>query len=149
VGLPRGCCNPTKQNILPISLFVCFLVVLGLELRVYTLSHSTSPFCDGFFRDRVSRTRTRSSRVARIIGSGRLLLQFFKLLASFSNSILSFYGTPNMNWFDIIKTESLFFLSHIVNCKVLILRKPTPPSFFPASPGGKVPLAIILMASPP
>jgi hypothetical protein len=34
-----------------------FFSVLGLELRVYTLSHSTSPiFCDGFFRDRVSWT---------------------------------------------------------------------------------------------
>jgi hypothetical protein len=31
----------------------CF-AELGLELRAYTLSHSTSPFCDGFFRDRVS-----------------------------------------------------------------------------------------------
>jgi hypothetical protein len=35
----------------------CFFVVLGLELRAYTLSHSTSPFlCDVFFRDRVSQT---------------------------------------------------------------------------------------------
>jgi hypothetical protein len=35
-----------------------FLVVLGLELRAYTLSHSTSPFffCDEFFWDRVSWT---------------------------------------------------------------------------------------------
>jgi hypothetical protein len=36
--------------------FFFFFAVLGLELRAYTLSHSTSPFCDGYFRDRVSRT---------------------------------------------------------------------------------------------
>jgi hypothetical protein len=29
--------------------FFFFLVVLGFELRAYTLSHSTSPFCDGLF----------------------------------------------------------------------------------------------------
>jgi hypothetical protein len=33
-----------------------FFEVLDLELRAYTLSHSTSPFMMGFFRDRVSRT---------------------------------------------------------------------------------------------
>jgi hypothetical protein len=33
-----------------------FFGVLGLELRDFTLSHSTSPFCDEYFRDRVSRT---------------------------------------------------------------------------------------------
>jgi hypothetical protein len=27
----------------------CFFAVLGFELRAFTLSHSTSPFCDGFF----------------------------------------------------------------------------------------------------
>jgi hypothetical protein len=32
-----------------------FFVVLGLELRAYTLSHSTSPFCDGFFQYWVTR----------------------------------------------------------------------------------------------
>jgi hypothetical protein len=32
-------------------------LVLGLELRAYTLSHSSSPFyCDGFFQERISRT---------------------------------------------------------------------------------------------
>jgi hypothetical protein len=35
--------------------FLAF-VVLGLEFRAYTSSHSTSPFCEGFSRDRVSRT---------------------------------------------------------------------------------------------
>jgi hypothetical protein len=35
---------------------VCVCVLLGLELRAFTLSHSTSPLCDGYFRDRVSRT---------------------------------------------------------------------------------------------
>jgi hypothetical protein len=31
--------------------YIYIFVVLGFELRVYTLSHSTSPFfvCDGFF----------------------------------------------------------------------------------------------------
>jgi hypothetical protein len=33
-----------------------FFVVLEFELRTYTLSHSTSPFCNFFFQDRVSRT---------------------------------------------------------------------------------------------
>jgi hypothetical protein len=33
-----------------------FIAVLGLELRAFTLSHSTRPFCDGYFQDRVSRT---------------------------------------------------------------------------------------------
>jgi hypothetical protein len=38
------------------TLFSVF-VVLGLELRDFTLSHSTSPiFVMGFFSDRVSRT---------------------------------------------------------------------------------------------
>jgi hypothetical protein len=36
----------------PRSLFL----VLGFELKVYTLSHSTSLLYVGFFRDRVSRT---------------------------------------------------------------------------------------------
>jgi hypothetical protein len=38
--------------------WVClFVAILGLELRAYTLSHSTSPFfCYGFFWDRVFRT---------------------------------------------------------------------------------------------
>jgi hypothetical protein len=31
--------------------FVCLFVfaVLGLELRAFTMSHSISPFCEGFF----------------------------------------------------------------------------------------------------
>jgi hypothetical protein len=39
-------------------LFVCFVLfaVLELELRAFTLSHSTSPFCDSYFQDRVSQT---------------------------------------------------------------------------------------------
>jgi hypothetical protein len=31
-------------------------VILGLELRAFTLSHSASSFCDGYFQDRVLRT---------------------------------------------------------------------------------------------
>jgi hypothetical protein len=30
-----------------------FFVVLGLELRAFTLNYSTSPFCEGFLQDRV------------------------------------------------------------------------------------------------
>jgi hypothetical protein len=31
-----------------------YFAVLGLELKAYTSTHSTSPFCDGFFQDRAS-----------------------------------------------------------------------------------------------
>jgi hypothetical protein len=40
--------------VFPLELF--FFVVIGLELRAYTLSYSASPFSWGFFRDRVSWT---------------------------------------------------------------------------------------------
>jgi ABC-type Fe3+ transport system permease subunit len=43
-------------GILVISFSFPFFVVLGLEFRAFTLSHSTSPFCDGYFWDRVSWT---------------------------------------------------------------------------------------------
>jgi hypothetical protein len=36
--------------------FFFFFVLLGLELRAFTLSHTTSPFYDGYFGDRVSQT---------------------------------------------------------------------------------------------
>jgi hypothetical protein len=43
-----------------LSFFLFFFVVLRLELRAYTLSHSSSPFfCVVFFRDRVSGTACR------------------------------------------------------------------------------------------
>jgi hypothetical protein len=35
---------------------IVFLVILRLELRAYTLSHSTRPFCEGFYWDKFSRT---------------------------------------------------------------------------------------------
>jgi hypothetical protein len=39
-----------------VVLIFFFFSELGLEIRAYTLSHSTSPFfCDEYFRDRVSR----------------------------------------------------------------------------------------------
>jgi hypothetical protein len=39
------------------SVFLVVVLVLGLELRAFTLSHSTSPiFCDRVFRDKGSRT---------------------------------------------------------------------------------------------
>jgi hypothetical protein len=34
--------------------YYSFFAVVGLELRAYTLSHSTSPFCVRYFQDRVS-----------------------------------------------------------------------------------------------
>jgi hypothetical protein len=43
-----------KKGLITITIILNF-VILGLELRAYTLSH-TSPFCDGYFRDRVSQT---------------------------------------------------------------------------------------------
>jgi hypothetical protein len=65
----------------PQTLFFFFFEVLGLELRAYTLSHSTNPFFFvlGVFRDRVLRTiclgwlqtvvlLISASKVARIIG---------------------------------------------------------------------------------
>jgi hypothetical protein len=74
--------SPTPPHRLKSFLFLkkFFLrVVLGLELRAFTLSHSTSPFCVRYFQDRVSWTiclgwlQTSillmvSSWVARIIG---------------------------------------------------------------------------------
>jgi hypothetical protein len=33
--------------------FFFFFVVLGLELKAYTLSDSTSPLCEGLFQDNV------------------------------------------------------------------------------------------------
>jgi hypothetical protein len=36
--------------------FFFFFAVLGLELKTYTLSHSTRPFFNGCFRDRISQT---------------------------------------------------------------------------------------------
>jgi hypothetical protein len=49
-----------KSLNLRIFVFVLFyfvFAVLGLELRAYTSSHSTSPFmCDRLFQDRVSGT---------------------------------------------------------------------------------------------
>jgi hypothetical protein len=56
-GLHCHCTALTKRKddcIVPTSfLFVCVSVVMGFELRAYTVSHSTSPFCD-FFLNRVS-----------------------------------------------------------------------------------------------
>jgi hypothetical protein len=40
-----------KHSILLVQVFfLCVCVLLGFDLRAYTLSHSISPiFCDGFF----------------------------------------------------------------------------------------------------
>jgi hypothetical protein len=58
IFIPQTMLNPRPHSHLEFSLvsiiFFFFLVVLGFELRAYTLSHSTSPFlCERFFRDRV------------------------------------------------------------------------------------------------
>jgi hypothetical protein len=34
-------------------LFLFFFSVLGCKFRAFTLSHSTSTFCDGYFQDTV------------------------------------------------------------------------------------------------
>jgi hypothetical protein len=74
--------------------FFFFWVVLGLELKAYTLSHSTSPiFCEGFFQGRVSQNYLPgllwtvillicASWVARITGMSHwhLAHNFFKVL---------------------------------------------------------------------
>jgi hypothetical protein len=39
-----------------IIIIIIFFVVLGLAFRALTLSHSTKPFCDRYFWDRVSQT---------------------------------------------------------------------------------------------
>jgi hypothetical protein len=49
--------NMDLKNLTLYQSILFFLVVLGLELRVYTLRHPTTPFfCGGFFRDRVLQT---------------------------------------------------------------------------------------------
>jgi hypothetical protein len=42
-----------KKTVLKINTTDFFFLVLELELRAFTLSHSTSPFCDWFFQDRI------------------------------------------------------------------------------------------------
>jgi hypothetical protein len=50
-GLKLGLTGITVGSTMPVSFFFFFFffVVLGFELRAYTLSHSTSLFCDRFF----------------------------------------------------------------------------------------------------
>jgi hypothetical protein len=43
-----------RPDDLTIRLHLFFYAVLGLKLRAYTSIHSTCPFWDGFFQDRVS-----------------------------------------------------------------------------------------------
>jgi hypothetical protein len=50
---------PSSGTTIPFHLlgfFLFFPSVLGFELRVYTLSHSTNPFMDGLFQDKFSGT---------------------------------------------------------------------------------------------
>jgi hypothetical protein len=42
-------CKETPKITFFLSFFFFFIVILGFELRAYTLSHSTSPFFDEFF----------------------------------------------------------------------------------------------------
>jgi hypothetical protein len=46
----------SPAGILRLFYLFIYFAVLGLKLRAYTLSHYTSPFGDGFFRDRFSQT---------------------------------------------------------------------------------------------
>jgi hypothetical protein len=73
-----------------------FCVVLGLELRAFTLSHSTSPFYEGFFKIgscelfawgwlQTVILLTSASQVARIAGMSHWLLA---LLSVFDHNIL-------------------------------------------------------------
>jgi hypothetical protein len=43
-------------NYMSFPCFVNFCVVLEIEVRAYTFSHSTNPFCGGFCQDKVSPT---------------------------------------------------------------------------------------------
>jgi hypothetical protein len=44
-----------KMHFFPLAQdYLFYFVVLGFELKTYTLRHSISPFFDGFSRDRVS-----------------------------------------------------------------------------------------------
>jgi hypothetical protein len=47
-------CLQGKSSLICFIRWFFFFVVLGLELRAYTLSHCTSPFLLRIFRDRVS-----------------------------------------------------------------------------------------------
>jgi hypothetical protein len=60
----------TQTILVCVCVRVC--VVPGLELRAYTLSHSTSPFCVRYFRDRVLWTYL--PRLALVLGPPDLCL---------------------------------------------------------------------------
>jgi hypothetical protein len=92
-----------KKNRLSIFYLKCwdnrdfFFVVLGFELRVYTLSHSTSPFlfCDGFFEiGRGAICLGLISAVAKITG---ISLQCQATLFFFSSSFFCFYWDWGLN----------------------------------------------------
>jgi hypothetical protein len=51
-----GALRGRSQTFLSFFLSFFFFVVLGFGLRAYTLSQSTSPFCDRLFSDRVLQT---------------------------------------------------------------------------------------------
>jgi hypothetical protein len=55
---PKGIMLQELLSHIVYLVFFVFWVFLrsGLELRAYTLSLSTSPFCEGFFQDRVLQT---------------------------------------------------------------------------------------------
>jgi hypothetical protein len=87
------------------TLFSFFFSVLGLELRAYTWSHSTSPFCVRCFRDRVSQTiclgwfqtlilLISASQVPRCEPPVPSLLLSFE--TNFSISFTNFYWIPTM-----------------------------------------------------
>jgi hypothetical protein len=85
-----------------------FFVVLGLELRAYTLSHSTSPFfCDRVFWDRVSWTicsvwlltailLISASWASRVSGVSHQHPAYYTVLYFFSHQ--NYFHVPNIIW---------------------------------------------------
>jgi hypothetical protein len=73
------------------NFFVC--VVLGLELRAYTFRHPTSPFCQGFFWD----------RVLQIICLGWIWTAFLLICASYVARV-----TGMSHWYPVSKDTKFF-----------------------------------------
>jgi hypothetical protein len=125
-------------------IFFFFFWGTGFELRAYTMSHSTSHFCDGFFQDRVLWTifsgwlwtlilLIPSSWVARIIGVSHWCLASTHSWpnciscspASRRTSIISFIKRKSMPWFQAGHGVPVFSVSwlpkwHILGWGVLI-----------------------------
>jgi hypothetical protein len=101
--------------------FFSFFAVLGLELRVFSLSHSASPFCDGYFRDTILWTiylgwlwttilLISASWVARITGMSHWLPDVWRFLNTFLNSEMMQVQT----WECQKQCRDIFFRFHPV-----------------------------------